>query len=133
MLCIEIAAATPAVSGPIVCPMEAYDWLMPSILPCSDCSTLSAIMALSMGLRKPLNKPYIQRHIPKGIIKEVKPTKNMPAKHNIVENSNMTCLEGNVFIKNGTLSCMMMPQMPNPAKRNPIVKGVIFKTSTLKV
>ena len=91
------------------------------------------MIAFNMGLRKPLNKPYMQRHTAKGINKEVKPEMNIAAKHNMVEKSSMTGLDENVFIKNGTLNCIMMPQIPNPAKKKPIVNGVIFKISTLKV
>ena len=68
-----------------------------------------------------------------GMIMEVKPASNMATKHKIDDSNKISDLHEKDFIKNGTHNCIIIPQMPNPAKKIPIWVGVIFKISTLKV
>ncbi len=128
-----MAAANPAVSGPMVCPIDAYDWLTPNTLPCSDLSILSAMMALSMGLRKPLNSPYTQRQTANSTKTVKNPDINIAAKHNKVDNSRITDFDGKIFVKTGTHNWAMMPHTPNADRKIPIVAGVIFNISLLKI
>ena len=69
----------------------------------------------------------------KGMSMEVNPANSIAAKHRMLESNRITDLDEKVFIKNGTHNCIMIPQIPNPAKKIPIWVGVIFKISTLKV
>ena len=90
-------------------------------------------MAFSIGLRRPLNKPYTHKHIPNGIKTEVKPLANIAAKHSKVDTSSINALDGVSLVIKGTHNWASIPVIPKTAKKIPVWAGVIFKISTLNV
>ena len=62
-----------------------------------------------------------------------KPDINIAARQQTLDKSRMIVFERKTFVNKGTPNCAIIPQTPNDARKIPMVAGVIFKISILKV